>query len=164
MISLEQAIRLTSEICNGKVDKLGNPAIYHPIMVLLLAQKMTRDTRTHVLAVLHDITQHTDYDSIHNKLDDRNLEDSFRAITQKKNETYKQYLMRVSFNNIARNVKMLDLIHNLSKVTGRPEFMEFTERYQEGLRYLNKKPLRIPSEEQFQNQEMLVSDNVEIKM
>jgi hypothetical protein len=143
MISLEQAILLASEVCNGKIDKLGNPAIFHQAMVLLLAQKMTRDTRTHIIAVLHDIVQYTEFDSVYKKLGDRDLEDAFRAITQKQNEPYRQYLMRVSCNNIARNVKMLDLIYNLSKVSDRSEYAELAEKYRDGIRYLNKRPLEI---------------------
>lgn len=157
MISLENAILLALKAHEGQTDKAGNPAIFHPLMVLLLAKNLSNDLRSHILAILHDAVEDTGDTSIYDKLDDRDLESALRAITRRKNEPYKQYLMRLSHNSLARKVKLLDLVHNISRGVGKPEFASLVEEYQDALQYLNNQPLQIRSTEYFHDNSSHVS-------
>lgn len=121
----------------GQVDKVGVPYIFHPIH---LAEEMD-DEYSCCVALLHDVVEDTDI-----TIDD--LEKEFPSevvsavglLTHDKDVPYMDYVEKIKNNELARRVKIADLIHNsdstrLEKVTLVDK--ERMEKYRRALDYLN---------------------------
>lgn len=120
----------------GQVDKSGEPYILHPQRV---ASRMDRPSRA-VVAWLHDVVEDTDVtlQRIEELFGDGTAE-AVDAITHKKGESWADYLTRVRGNEIARAVKIADLIDNsnlsrLKEVT--PKDVKRQAKYNRALIYL----------------------------
>lgn len=133
MISLNNAIKLALHIYGEQKDTDGEPLIFHSIHVMLGVY----DERERILAILHDTVEYTKDSSIYTQLDDMELEEGLRAITRLDTETYHEYILRLSENSLARNVKISDLHHNLKRGQGKPKYETLRPRYLKALRILN---------------------------
>lgn len=110
MSDLTIAIRIAAELHRGQVDKAGLPYILHPLRVML---SMDDDLRR-IVAVLHDVAEDS--------------EDGWRALHD---ETYEDFILRVSRNPLARQVKIADIRDNL-----RPGAESLRPRYEAALKVL----------------------------
>ena len=89
-------------------------------------------------AVLHDVVEDTDCQI--RDLVDRGFPTvvvtAIDCLTRRPNEIYADYIERLSANDIARRVKIIDLRHNLANNHRLPESRQSTERiihYEEAL-------------------------------
>ena len=92
-----------------QVDKAGANYILHPINVV----SRVRGIKRQLVAMMHDVVEDTSItlddlrpffsDEIINALD---------GVTRRKDETYKEYIIRCKGNHIATDVKLADLDHN----------------------------------------------------
>jgi (p)ppGpp synthase/HD superfamily hydrolase len=89
-------------------------------------------------AVLHDVVEDTECEI--RDLADRGFPDAvvtaIEYLTRRPNEVYADYIERLSANDVARRVKIIDLRHNLANNRRLPESSRTTERvsqYEEAL-------------------------------
>lgn len=142
---LKKALEIAKIAHAGQVDKGGQPYIRHPVTV----SKMVKGQRAKAVALLHDVCEDSDV----------TLEDlkaagfskpviaAVDAITKRKGERYRHYLMRVKQNRLATRVKIADARHN-SDVSRISDYstadVARSERYQNTIVFLkmNKKKLK----------------------
>lgn len=110
MSQAEKALEIATKAHFGQKDKAGQDYILHPITV---ASFMNTDEEKAV-AYLHDVVEDTNvnFEDLR-KIFSPNIVEAIDAITKRKNETYEEYLKRVSMNKIARKVKAADMLHNM---------------------------------------------------
>ncbi len=108
---LESAIALAAIAHAGQPDKSGTPYILHPLRVMLAMQ--TDEER--IVAVLHDVAEDckTGWPAIKKLRLGGEIEAAIDAITRRPDETYVDYISRLSANALARRVKLADLDDNL---------------------------------------------------
>lgn len=93
----------------NQFDKAGVPYIYHPIH---LAEQMNTEKEC-IVALLHDVVEDTDI-----TLDDlekefpKELIEVLKLLTHDKSVDYMEYIKEIKKNDIAKKVKIADLIHN----------------------------------------------------
>lgn len=105
----EKALEFAKKAHKGQKDKAGMDYIMHLFMVASLMD--TDEEKT--VAYLHDVVEDT-------KITINDLNETFPAvivkavdaITKREKETYEDYLKRVSENELAKKVKVSDLLHN----------------------------------------------------
>ncbi len=140
MSHLEKAITIAVTAHRGQRDKAGQPYILHP---LRLMQKCSTEAEM-IVAVLHDVIEDTDVTTDHLEREgfDTEVIQALRCLTKTKGEHYPDFIERVSKNQLARRVKILDLTDNMdaSRLTS------FTDadgtrlkRYIDALTYLRSK-------------------------
>lgn len=109
----KRAMKLILEAHQGQFDKGGYPYIYHPIH---LAEQMN-DESSCLVALLHDVAEDCEGYTIERVSLEVGLneeeERSLRLLTHDDRVPYKEYVMNLSSDPIARKVKMADLTHNL---------------------------------------------------
>lgn len=119
-------------------DKAGKPYFLHPLTVFF----KVKGTDLKIVALLHDTVEDTDITL--QKLSKLGFNDvqlnAIDAITKRKDEDYSDYLKRVKQNNIAREVKLADLAHNMNirrllVVTNKDT--ERIEKYKKALLFLS---------------------------
>lgn len=112
MSSLEKAIMLATAAHMGQKDKLGEDYILHPLTVM---QSMKTEGEK-IVAVLHDIVEDTNVTLADLKEEGFSEEilAAIDCITYREREEYLEYLNRVKQNEIAFNVKLADIKHNMS--------------------------------------------------
>lgn len=111
MSTLERAIAIACEAHKGQVDKGGQPYILHCLRVMM--QMRTEEER--IVAVLHDVLEDNEWafgEIVHNSFSITIL-DALNSISRKANESYNDYIGRVSKNELARVVKIADLHDNM---------------------------------------------------
>jgi (p)ppGpp synthase/HD superfamily hydrolase len=110
MATLERAIELAARHHAGQRDKAGLPYILHPIRLMMACGSV--DAK--IVAVLHDTLEDT-------KLSEADLrQEGFSeeviaavvAVTHRNDESYADYVIRASRNELAREVKLADLVDN----------------------------------------------------
>ena len=136
----------------GKTDKCGKPYVLHIYRVAKAAKETyfallseTEEYEVYKIALLHDILEDTDttvdelktVDNISN-----NIIDAVVTLTRTKEETYNEYIERVSKNRLATLVKLHDLIDNMD-ITRYIDFKDISisllERYHKAYKYLIEK-------------------------
>lgn len=107
----KKAMQLAYIAHMGQVDKGGMPYIFHP---LHLAEQM--DTEVEIcVALLHDLLEDTDYTPQDLRIlgFSDEIVDAIKYLTRGKAETYREYILLLKKDKIARKVKIADLKHNM---------------------------------------------------
>lgn len=110
---LNKAVQIATTFHKGQVDKIGNPYILPPLRVMLSMNTLNEQ----VVGVLHDVIEDTPA-----KLEDfegefpEEIIEAIDAITKRKGEINLEYLERCCKNPIAKNVKVVDILDNLSPI------------------------------------------------
>jgi (p)ppGpp synthase/HD superfamily hydrolase len=113
---LTDALGLVLSITTG-TDRSGIPEILHPLGVAGRCIEYGADAQ--VLAILHDILE--DYPERVNRemLEQRGypttILDALDSITRHQDETYKEYIVRLSANKLAAIVKIADNDYNINR-------------------------------------------------
>lgn len=95
----------------GHTRRNGSPYLIHLIRV---ASEM-RTNEEKVVALLHDTIEDTQTTYAEIKQEFGNIiANAVEAITHRKGESYKEYILRVKENNLAKAVKIADISDNLS--------------------------------------------------
>lgn len=99
-----------------QTDLLGQPYYNHPVMVvkLLAENEETNKSEFLIVGYLHDIVEDTKttLDQLSSLGFSVKVVEAVDAMTRRENEKYVDYIIRLSKNKIAREVKMADLRHN----------------------------------------------------
>jgi (p)ppGpp synthase/HD superfamily hydrolase len=97
----------------NQVDKCNAPYFLHPFRIEYKLSNEPDDVR--IVALLHDVVEDTGF-TIDDLIDmgyNKNITDAVDAITKRRDESWNNYIDRVSKNKIARKVKIEDLKDNL---------------------------------------------------
>ena len=108
---LEMAINIAVKYHANQKDKAGIPYIVHPLWVM----SNVEDIKCKIAAALHDIVEDTEV-TIHDLVMygfDPDIVEAIKVLTKPKQQKYMNYIEQVNKNEIARNVKIADLKHNM---------------------------------------------------
>lgn len=118
------------------MDKAGKDYILHPMKV---AFYMDTDTEKAV-AYLHDVLEDTNVteDELRNMFPNE-IVDGVITLTHRKDESYFEYISRVSTSKLAKKIKVADLLHNLDitriKEPTKQDYQRL-EKYKKAILYL----------------------------
>lgn len=110
---IQKAQEISTKAHMGQVDKAGKDYINHPKRV---AERLLNESENvQIVAWLHDVVEDTsitlkDLEQIFNK----KVIDALTLLTHDKSVPYMEYVEKISHNEIARKVKMSDLIDNMN--------------------------------------------------
>ena len=112
MKKLNKAIKIAAEIHTGNKGKNKEPAILHPIRVML---KMD-DQISRTVAILHDVveTGKMTVNDLNNLGFSNKVCHAVDLLSRKKREKYDDYINRVRTNKLAIKVKIADLEDNFN--------------------------------------------------
>lgn len=134
----KKAMKLSFEKHKDQLDKSGIPYPYHPFHV---AESMT-DEGTTCVALLHDIIEDTDMteEQLLAMGFPKEVVEAIALMTHEKSIPYLDYVKNIKKNDLARRVKISDLMHNsditrLEKVTSKD--LKRVEKYRAALEILN---------------------------
>ena len=123
----------------GQVDKGGVPYIHHPETVAGLLS--TNEEK--IVGWLHDVLEDTDFNKeVLLKLFGPDIMDALDCVTHRPDESWWNYIERVSKNPMAIRVKLADLAHNmdLSRIPNPSEKdMRRVDRYKMTEKWLRDK-------------------------
>lgn len=132
----ELALQIAQKAHAGQVDKAGKDYILHPMTV---ASYMDTDTEK-AIAYLHDVLEDTDVtvDALR-EIFPNEIVDTLITLTHRKDESYFEYIQKVSKSKLAKKVKVADLLHNLDitriKEPTKQDY-ERLEKYKKAILYL----------------------------
>ena len=132
----ELALQIAQKAHAGQVDKAGKDYILHPMTV---ASYMDTDIEK-TIAYLHDVLEDSDVtvDALR-KIFPNEIVDTLITLTHRKDESYFEYIQRVSKSKLAKKVKVADLLHNLDitriKEPTKQDY-ERLEKYKKAILYL----------------------------
>ena len=106
-----KAIKVMYEAHKNQVDKAGLPYVFHPWHV---AESMTDEIRCTV-ALLHDTVEDTPLtlDDLKNYGFPDEIINAIDVLTHRKDMDYPEYIRNIAENDIAIDVKISDLRHNM---------------------------------------------------
>ena len=132
----ELALQIAQKAHVGQVDKAGKDYILHPITV---SSYMDTDTEK-AIAYLHDVLEDTNVtvDELRTIFSNE-IVDTVITLTHRKDESYFEYIQRISKSKLAKKVKVADLLHNLDitkiKEPSKQDY-ERLEKYKKAILYL----------------------------
>ena len=105
-----EALRFAEAMHKGQVDKAGVPYIEHPKKVA----SMVDGDDAKIVALLHDTVEDTGatVEEIRSMFGDR-VADAVACLTHDKSVPYLEYVANIKGNDLAREVKLADLKHNM---------------------------------------------------
>lgn len=122
---------------NAEYFKNGKSDIYKN----LILNNIVTGYQHAIVGILHDIVEDTTtkIDEIYDKFGET-IGDAVHAMTHFEGEEYDVYIKRLCSNDIARNVKLADLQHNLETVSGNKrklyqmayEYIDLVNSYENG--------------------------------
>lgn len=125
-----QAKELCIEAHKDQTRHDGTPYHTHPIAV---ANMMTTDEEK-IVAYLHDVIEGTNI-TIKNLTDkgySYKIVKAIQRLTKKFEQSYTEYLLQVSADNLATKVKIVDMFHNISDSPTEAQ----RKKYYSGIKYL----------------------------
>lgn len=134
---VNKASIIAYEAHKSDFDKGGYPYIMHP---LYLAFQMENEDLVCV-ALLHDVIEdHGDkysFDYLERQGFNKSVINALRLLTHDKDIPYMEYVGKIKSNEIAKQIKIADLKHNLDLT--RRDFGKFykDEIYEQALKFLN---------------------------
>lgn len=121
---IEKAIGFALERHAGQVDKGGQPYIFHCLSVMMRVRREGGSEQCQVAAVLHDVLEDTSTTTQElRSLFGASVAELVRTVTRRKasrrgltgwpDESYPEYIRRLSDNEEARLIKVADIVDNL---------------------------------------------------
>ena len=113
MSTLEKAIAIACKAHNGKKDKAGASYILHPLRVMMRMDS----PREMMVAVMHDVVEDSEKWTLQKLNDegfDQEIINAIDSLTKRGEETYMEFITRVSHNTIGIKVKLADLEDNMN--------------------------------------------------
>lgn len=142
---LEKAIAIACKAHDGQVDKAGQPYILHPLRLMV---KFDDDEVLRIIAVLHDVVEDSDVslDELKAEGFSEKIIEAIDCLTKKENESYEDFILRISKNELATKVKIEDLKDNLDLTRMESisdKDLTRVSKYHQALKYLNPSILSI---------------------
>jgi (p)ppGpp synthase/HD superfamily hydrolase len=111
MSTLEKAIEIAAKAHAGQKRFNGEPYILHSLRVMVNVKTLEEK----IVAVLHDVVEDTNV-TVSDLVDEGFSMDVYVAVsllTHNKHNSYEEYINRIKWNDIARNVKIADMKDNI---------------------------------------------------
>lgn len=106
-----RALFIAKKCHKNKLDLSNKPYINHPIHV----SKCVKGKKLKIVALLHDVLEDSNIKlSYLQKYFSKDICDALQILTKCKNEEYSHYIYKVSKCELAKQVKIKDLEHNMS--------------------------------------------------
>lgn len=135
---VKKAVNIMFEAHKEDFDKGGYPYVFHPFY---LATKVDGENETCV-ALLHDVIEdHGDkysFEYLENEGFNKEIIETLKLLTHKKDVPYMDYIVEISKNNIAKKVKIEDLKHNMDSRRTSGEKAKKYDIYVKALEFLEK--------------------------
>ena len=115
----DDAIKIAVDAHKGGTDLSGNRYIMHPLKVMIDIHDNYHGVQSlddlMVVAALHDVVEDTEWtlDGLFNIGASRKQIDAIDALTRRDGETYADFILRCTKNELARIVKFYDCKDNL---------------------------------------------------
>lgn len=111
MSNLDKAIEIATKAHAGQKDKAGQAYILHPLRVMLRVKGEVEK----IVAVMHDVIEDSDFSlqDLKNQGFSDEIIEAIDCLTKRDSEDYKDFILRVSMNRLARRVKIEDIKDNL---------------------------------------------------
>lgn len=108
--------------------KQGTPYYLHPVEVSKMLKEKGFEENYQVAGLFHDLLEDTKttYEEIL-QISNEEVAETVKLVTKEDGYMMKEYIERISKNDMAKMVKLADRIHNLSEVHLAPK--EFRKRY-----------------------------------
>jgi len=118
---VEKAVRIAVEAHSGQRQKNGLPYVLHPIGLM----HAVSGPRAMMVAALHDVVEDsaTTLDDLRREGFPEEVVTAVDCLTHRGDEEYDSYLERVAANELAREVKLADLVNNMD-ITRLPELRD----------------------------------------
>jgi len=134
---LQKTLTIVSNAFLNKKDKAGQPYIFHLLYVMGKGQ----NEEEKIVGTLHDLIEDcgNGYENVILKEFGQEILDAVKCLTKTKGEDYDIYLQKVKENNLARQVKLYDLEHNMdiSRLSNpMQEDYDRMEKYKKSYNYL----------------------------
>ena len=112
---LDAAIEIAIKAHSGQLDRYGAPYIFHPIRVMIKADTIENK----IIAILHDVIEKSSYSAkdLRGIGFSGSVVDTVVSLSRIDKESYQDYIDRVSLNQSAIKIKLLDLDDNISSLT-----------------------------------------------
>ena len=109
---IEKSLQIALNAYAGKKDKAGETYILHPLRVM----ENLNTLEEKVVAILHDVIEDSDYtaDDLLAEGIPANIVDAVICLTRNDDESYPEFIERVSLNELAKTVKLADIEDNLN--------------------------------------------------
>jgi hypothetical protein len=121
MATIEKALQIAAQAHEGQRDKQGMPYILHPLRVMA----GVTGEEAQIVAILHDVIEGTTItiDDLREAGFSRRVLTAMLCITHRKSQSYATYVIGCKGNEIARQVKLSDLVDNtrLDRTPFRPD-------------------------------------------
>jgi (p)ppGpp synthase/HD superfamily hydrolase len=139
MKGVEFAISLACKVHADQVDKAGRPYILHPIRLM---QKFVNENEM-IVAVLHDVIEDSriTLDDLRKYGLQDQIVEAIDCLSRRQRESYEDFIVRISTNELARRVKIEDIKDNLDltrlNAVGSDDLSRVI-KYHRALRHLTK--------------------------
>ena len=112
MATLERAVEIAAQAHAGQKDKAGDPYLLHPLRMML----RMHSAEARMAAVLHDVVEDSEWtlDSLRAEGFPEEVVEAVDCLTHREGESYESFVKRVKVNDIARQVKLVDLEDNMN--------------------------------------------------
>lgn len=135
MTLINKAKIISNQNHSGQRYKGKSYYLYHILGVVDLLGKDATDHEI-ITALLHDTVEDTEYTLLDCQMDfGTSVARSVDAITKRSTETYKDYLLRVKSDDVAKKIKIHDAIFNLNECIKDGNFKR-AEKYSDAINYL----------------------------
>lgn len=139
MSNLDTAIAISSRVHTGQVDKADQPYILHPLRVMLKFQS----EHERIVAVLHDVIEDSEIslDDLERLGFSATIIEAIDCLTKRAEETYEEFISRVSLNDLARKIKIEDIKDNmdLTRIDSINDIdLARIKKYHRALKFLSK--------------------------
>lgn len=107
----DHALRIAIRAHEGQQDKSGREYVMHPIRVA----ERCKDSRTKIVALLHDTIEDTDVtiEYLRKEGFPEEIIDAVLSVTKQEGENYEDFVRRAAKNAIGKEVKIADLEDNM---------------------------------------------------
>lgn len=140
-LQIRQTFEISKIAHEGQIDKSGVEYIYHPMTV---AFQCGGNISAMIVALLHDVAEDTNL-SVDNLRERISLTDeeiqALKLLTYDEKISYFDYIKKISVDELARQVKIVDLNHNsdlsrISKELITEKDLQLIEKYKRALKIL----------------------------
>lgn len=125
-MEIKDAVKFMKEKHKGQIRKQGTPYYTHPLEVSNILKRKGFSEKYQVVGLFHDLLEDTNttFEEIE-KLTDTETAIAVKLLTKENGYIMKQYIEKINENEIAKNVKLADRLHNLTEMHyGSKEFQE----------------------------------------